>query len=137
MRPLAMRLIDSTTDIEIIPPEECWALLGGQRVGRLVLGVGGGVDIFPVNYGVHLRRIVIRTGDGTKWRDGPGASVAFEVDELEEETRSGWSVVVRGRLDPMDDDGPAGILITPWAGERPHVLLLTADTVTGRRITPF
>ena len=132
-----MRLTDERTGLELIPKVECLQLLDEHRVGRLVVSVGGSVDIFPVNYGLDGTYVVLRTADGTKWRDGPGAAAAFEIDELDEETCTGWSVVVHGYLEPLEDGHPAGELVRPWAdGTKPHVLRLVPDTITGRRIGP-
>lgn len=132
-----MHLTDTRSGLEVIPRVECLQLLDEHRVGRLVIGAGGTVDVFPVNYGLDGTYIVIRTADGTKWRDGPGGAVAFEVDQLDEETCTGWSVVVHGFLEPLQDDHPSGILAQPWAeGDKPHVLRLVPDSITGRRISP-
>jgi nitroimidazol reductase NimA-like FMN-containing flavoprotein (pyridoxamine 5'-phosphate oxidase superfamily) len=128
------RRIDDRTGLELIPPDECLTLLAGAMVGRLAIGTGGGVDIFPVNYALDRGTILFRTADGTKWRDGPGMGVAFEVVDLDLELRTGWSVVVHGRLEPVEP-GTDAVSALPWAaGAKPHVLRLVPDSITGRRI---
>ena len=129
------RRIDERTGLDLIPADECLALLATTDVGRLAIGHGGSVDIFPINYALDGRTILFRTAEGTKWRDGPGGGVAFEVDELDAEHRTGWSVVVHGRLEPVAPgvEGEASPL--PWAeGTKPHLLRLVPENVTGRRI---
>ena len=130
------RLVDDRTGLDLIPADECLALLATARVGRLAIANGGSVDIFPVNYALDGRAIVFRTADGTKWRDGPGTGVAFEVDELDEEHHTGWSVVVHGRLEPVVPGTEGAVSPEPWAtGAKPHVLRIVPDTLTGRRIS--
>jgi nitroimidazol reductase NimA-like FMN-containing flavoprotein (pyridoxamine 5'-phosphate oxidase superfamily) len=118
--------------LETIPVDQCRALLGATTVGRLAIGRPGGVDIFPVNFLWSDGAVLIRTADGTKWRDGPRAEAAFEVDRFDDASETGWSVVVHGTLEEHDlgDVGP-----TPWAaGPKPFGLRLLPTSVTGRRI---
>ena len=90
--------IEPRTGLEVLDEDECWRLLESRTVGRLAVDVGGHPDIFPVNYVIHDRMVVIRTEAGTKLAGaGLGTSVAFEIDESDESGSSGWSVVVRGR----------------------------------------
>src|SRR5688572_21723558 len=82
------------TLLQLLPPAECWRLLGEHRLGRLGLVVDGEPVILPVNFVVHQRSIVFRTAGGTKLdaaTDWP--AVAFEIDGTEGE-RGGWSVLV-------------------------------------------
>ena len=58
----------------------------------------------------------------------PDALVAFEVDDLDDFTRTGWSVVLRGRIQTVEsDDLPAPeARPTPWPeGQRSLHLRLT------------
>jgi hypothetical protein len=61
--------------------------------------------------------------------------VSFEVDHIDEALREGWSVLLTGRLQLVDDepaepDGPH-----PWAGGDRQVLLrLVPSGRSGRRI---
>ena len=67
----------------------------------------------------------------------PDSRAALEVDDFDYFTRSGWSVVLRGKVEtvesdelPSPEDRP-----TPWpAGQRSLYLRLTPDAVTGRRL---
>jgi hypothetical protein len=66
-------------------------------------------------------------------------SVAFEVDAIDEATRTGWSVVVRGTLaditDPADLERLRALPLYPWApGEKARYVRVRPLSVTGRRI---
>ena len=52
--------------VATLSDEECWQLLAGEELGRLVTRVGDVLDIFPVNYVVDEDTIVFRTAEGSK-----------------------------------------------------------------------
>jgi nitroimidazol reductase NimA-like FMN-containing flavoprotein (pyridoxamine 5'-phosphate oxidase superfamily) len=108
----------------------CLALLGTQRVGRLVVGHDDPA-VIPLNYRVLDAAIVFRTEPGGG-ADGPtDEPVVFEVDMFDDRTRSGWSVVVHGRLLPFSAED-AGAVVTWAPGPRDRWLQIPVDTVTGR-----
>lgn len=53
--------------IQPLGPEECWTLLEGVPVGRLGVVMAGEPDVFPVNFAVDDRGLVVRTDIGTKF----------------------------------------------------------------------
>ena len=123
--------------------EECLALLATDDVGRLAIIEGGSPAIFPVTYARDGESIVFRTALGTKYFHGRRRPVAFEVDGLDRQQRSGWSVVVTGRLDEVDEDDATtlahlrGLDIDPWAaGERSVWMRVVPGSITGRRVGP-
>lgn len=131
---------DPRTGLVELTPDECWELLESTSVGRVAVTVGTTPDIFPVNHFVRNREIVIHTEAGTKLAAAtmmPG--VAFEIDDIDPETRSGWSVVVKGHgrepalLDEMmqlEELAPE-----PWlATSRTRWIVITPSEVTGRRV---
>ena len=70
--------------------QECFALLAGQRLGRVVLVDDRGPLALPVNFVVDQHSVLFRTDEGTKLAVASrGARVAFEVDGTEEATRTG------------------------------------------------
>ena len=96
---------------------ECWQLLTGEELGRLVTRVGDVLDIFPVNYVVDRDTIVFRTAEGSKLVElTVNDEVLFEVDHWTDDRA--WSVVVRGharRLDALDEVEAADRLpLKPW-----------------------
>lgn len=121
--------------------DECWRLLHQEGFGRLAVFDGVSPDIFPVNYRVHDGTIVIRTEAGSKLAAATlMASVAFEVDGVDEATRHGWSVVVKGHgHEPRTVEDHVELEemgMTPWVDEpRSRWLVIDPSQVTGRRIT--
>jgi uncharacterized protein len=84
--------------------------------------------------------IVIRTASGSRLfgatRD---AVVAFEVDEIDADTHSGWNVTVIGHAhavrDPAEKKVLSALPLRPWApGQRDEFLRIPLDLVTGRRL---
>lgn len=129
--------------LEELTPDECFALLGEGRVGRLVYQDDGGPAAVPVNYALAGNDIVVRVEGGPKRVAMQQPTLAFEVDHIDDEARSGWSVLVRGTgrevhmdlvpelVHRMGHDFP-----TPWATGVHNVWLqITPRSVTGRRLT--
>lgn len=137
-----MALIDRRTGIEVIERDECVRLLGNEVVGRLGIVDGGSPLILPVNYALDGDQVVFRTAEGTKLDAARRAPACFEIDGHDDAAHTGWSVVVRGRLEEVTSlDGPAfdrlAELPHPWAeGERSHVLRLVPSSIQGRRVVP-
>jgi uncharacterized protein len=131
---------DPHTGLAEIDEPTCWELLGARSVGRLAVAVGTHPDIFPVNYATHHGRIVIRTEGGTKLAAAIlMGSVAFEVDEIDAEAHTGWSVVVAGSArEPasLDEELEMEALeLVPWAQvPKSRFIIITPERVTGRRL---
>lgn len=79
---------------------ECRLLLRGKRVGRAVFTDRALPSALPVNYLTTDEGIVFRTdprGLLAHMLDATGDAVlGFEVDEVDEDFQSGWSVLVVG-----------------------------------------
>jgi nucleotide-binding universal stress UspA family protein len=127
--------------LEEIPEEECLALLAGKSVGRLVVVHDDAPIAFPVNYVLDGRTVAVRTDPGTKLDWGTLGRVAFEVDDIDEERRQGWSVVVQGVGRDVTDGVDAwsermrSKELVPWVGgERQHWIAIASPRITGRRI---
>ena len=110
----------------------CLALLATQEVGRLV---GGNSDspVIVVNYVLDGDDIVVRV-DTESPAVTIGDVVVFEVDALDERTRSGWSVIVRGvARDVITTDGPDCPVVDTWAprADGQSIAIQMAE-VTGR-----
>jgi nitroimidazol reductase NimA-like FMN-containing flavoprotein (pyridoxamine 5'-phosphate oxidase superfamily) len=129
-------------ELEPLSEEECFALLGGPSVGRIVYVDDVGPIAVPVNYAMAGRDIVVRVEGGTKQAAMRQPVITFEVDHIDEEARSGWSVVVRGAGRQVETAAVAGLLRamggrfpTPWAFGIHNVWLqVTPASVTGRRL---
>lgn len=128
------------TGLEKIGIEECWRLLATRTVGRLGIAIKNRPDIFPVNYRVTDESILVRTGAGIKLAAATlGPAVAFEVDDFDEDTHHGWSIVLHGtatELRSLEDlmEAEANAVET-WANsEKNRFLRIDVDEITGRRI---
>ncbi len=130
---------------------ECDAILLRHRIGRLGVRDAAGVFLVPISYTFDGDCLYGHAASGRKitlMRRWP--HVAFEVDEIEDETR--WrSVLVRGRFHELLDGGeqerarlrlvrafdgnPA--LVTAGHGHRVHladaiIFCVRVEEVTGR-----
>lgn len=124
-----------------LPYEECLRLLVGEAVGRIAICTPDGPHVVPVNYVVDEESIVFRTAPySVVGSNADGARLALEVDALEPESMTGWSVLATGAGAMLSDTfdiarvrmhgGPS-----PWAGGlRPMHIRLTWHTLTGRRV---
>jgi nitroimidazol reductase NimA-like FMN-containing flavoprotein (pyridoxamine 5'-phosphate oxidase superfamily) len=121
---------------------ECLELLGARRFGRIAVVVDGHPIMFPVNYALDGDAIVFRTAAGTKLDGAAMGRVAFEIDSADEETHSGWSVLVQGvgseitsALDHRSEQ-LRQLEVEPWVpGERARWVEILAQSITGRRLS--
>jgi uncharacterized protein len=90
--------------LEVLGIDDCYRLLATQQIGRLGVNAEHYPLIFPVNYALDQGVIVIRTNAGIKLAAADHANVTFEVDQIDERTRSGWSVLVRGLAEEVTSE---------------------------------
>ncbi len=122
--------------------EECLELLAGSVIGRVALSTPVGPRIVPVNYSLYEEEaIVFRTAPYSELGTyGWNNEVAFEVDHIDYEKHQGWSVVVLGRAELVEDPQELREIKQrwdprPWAGgQRNLYMKLTWRDVTGRRL---
>lgn len=121
---------------------QCLELLTSRRIGRIAWRAADGMQILPVTFIWFDESIVFRTSPyGLLSELVREADVAFEVDDIDEDGRTGWSVVVHGRaraaaepeelkrLWQLDDP-------VPWAsGTRNLFIQITPAHLTGRIIS--
>lgn len=98
--------------------EECWERLEQQTLGRLVTHAADEIDIFPVNYAVENKTLLVKTAPGTKLLELTiHPEVVFEIDYVTPPLA--YSVVVKGtaselqRSDEIEEAerrGPLGLL---------------------------
>lgn len=135
-----MKRVDARSGLEMLSEAECQEHLTSQAIGRLAVVAGHDPEIFPVNYVMDGPNVAFRTAAGTKFNASVRSTrVAFEIDGFDEETRSGWSVIVRGRADEVLSSAERlrldGLGLRPWAdGERDIWLVIRPEVVTGRRV---
>lgn len=130
---------DSRTGLDTLTDDECWALVQSQTIGRLAVAIKSHPDIFPVNYAVDGETIVVNTLPGLKLAAAIfGSDVAFEVDDFDSESRTGWSVVVKGPAVEITDKAELEAVehlgLEPWAdSEKYRYLRIAGVVITGRR----
>jgi nitroimidazol reductase NimA-like FMN-containing flavoprotein (pyridoxamine 5'-phosphate oxidase superfamily) len=123
--------------------DECLRLLKSGIIGRVAVTTPEGPHIVPVNYSMVNDLLVFRTTPysvlGTY---GRGAQMAFEIDNIDFEYHTGWSVVARGRGEVITDSRQLDEITSswpprPWAsGSRNQYIGLRWTELTGRRLGP-
>ena len=126
--------------LEILPFDECLRLLASVPVGRVGFFADGEIVLLPVNHVVEGHDVVFRTAHGSKLSAIEGQHLAaFEADHYNEQTRSGWSVLVSGRAEMVDAEADIQRLsrrgLHPWASaiQRPFWIRIWPTSVTGRQ----
>ncbi len=128
--------------IQAMSFSECLRALGSKSVGRIALTHRALPVVFPVNYLLDGHCVLLRTAPGTALAAArEEVVVAFEVDEIDEATRSGWSVLLTGfmrELRGVDELARAEQLnLVSWTGdERSHFVRITPAQITGRLVPP-
>jgi uncharacterized protein len=119
---------------------DCKELLEQHTAGRIGFMAPEGPQILPVTYQYRNGSVIFRTSPV-----GPLAelirrtSVAFEIDGIDEQDKSGWSVLVLGFAEAMEhnylltsawETGPV-----PWAdGVRNLFIEITPRKISGRSL---
>jgi nitroimidazol reductase NimA-like FMN-containing flavoprotein (pyridoxamine 5'-phosphate oxidase superfamily) len=105
------------------------------------VGDDGYPVVLPVNYVVDGGFIVVKTDRGGIYEHVPLHQVAFEVDDFDEATRTGWSLLVKGSgrevTDALAEAYETGIHRTPnvWApGNKSRVIAIGITAISGRQI---
>jgi nitroimidazol reductase NimA-like FMN-containing flavoprotein (pyridoxamine 5'-phosphate oxidase superfamily) len=126
--------------LETLPFDRCLLLLASVPLGRVGFCADGEVVVLPVNHAMDGQDVVFRTARGSKLSAAEEQDlVAFEADDYDEQTRSGWSVLVTGRAAVVDEESEIRRLgrlgLHPWANavEHPYWVRIRPTSVTGRR----
>jgi nitroimidazol reductase NimA-like FMN-containing flavoprotein (pyridoxamine 5'-phosphate oxidase superfamily) len=128
---------DDIAPVIALSEEQCWALISGVALGRLVTNMDGPLEIFPVNFVVQRHTVLFRTAEGTKlFGMIMNDQVLFEADD--HTVAEGWSVVIRGTAgvlfgtDEIHEAERAGLY--PWiATQKLRFVRITPTQITGRR----
>ena len=98
-------MTDTDSSFQELPAARCRELLAGQTMGRVAWNAPDGPQLVPVNYAYYNKTIVFRTvPEGVLSQLARRTNVAFEIDGLDEDARTGWSVVVRGSAERVMQD---------------------------------
>lgn len=124
--------------------DECMRLLSAATVGRVVVvrPVEDMPVIRPVNYAFDeaSQSVVFRCIPGTKFASLMRASRAwFEIDDIDADRRTGWSVIVGGVTEVVTQPAEVGRLdaigVDSWiAGQDAEWVRIRARVVSGRRV---
>ncbi|MEI8412830.1 MULTISPECIES: pyridoxamine 5'-phosphate oxidase family protein [unclassified Kribbella] len=131
------------TGLEILDPDECLRLLQSVPVGRFVFTQGGLPAVRLVNFTVDGDTIVFASDGGEKLQAAErGDVVAFEVDEVDLERHTGWTVTAVGHLSVVPPDEAAELRrampLRPWAPlQEQRLIRLGAESLSGRRLLPW
>jgi uncharacterized protein len=119
---------------------ECKELLEQHSAGRIGFMAPEGPQILPVTYQYRDGSIIFRTSPAGPLADlVRRTSVAFEIDGIDEQDKSGWSVLVLGFAEAMAhnylltsawETGPV-----PWAdGIRNLFIEIKPRKISGRAV---
>jgi uncharacterized protein len=131
------------SEIRKLSREECLWLLATHHFGRVAVRLGDGPPaIRPVNYLFDRasQAVVLRSDPGSKLYALLRATrAAFEVDGVDDGSRTGWSVIIQGMAEEITNAAELRRLersgFAPWApGPKRHWVRIRTETVSGRRI---
>jgi hypothetical protein len=128
------------TSLTSLPAHECERLLRAAVFGRVVLSTRDRVEVIPVNYSVMGDAVLVRTTPGSLLdRHAHGATLLFEVDQIDHERWHGWSVVARGSAERIEEGqltiGERGSPGPPaWVSGRDVWIRLRWDEISGRKL---
>ena len=130
------------TWLDQLPTAECVSLLEDALIGRVGVFVDGRPEIFPVNhvFDEATGTIVFPSNVGTKlWGALHWPWTSFEVDGIDFDGRSGWSVLVVGRAEEITDPEVVRRVLLHrrvlWAvGPETHWVRIVPARISGRRI---
>jgi nitroimidazol reductase NimA-like FMN-containing flavoprotein (pyridoxamine 5'-phosphate oxidase superfamily) len=131
--------------LQVLDREECLRLIAPGGIGRVAFDGSHGPTVLPVNYKLHEGAIVFRTAYGGPMDqdlrtglEGVEILIGFEVDQIDEAMRQGWSVLVQGPAHHVPEDEVSQVAdahVTPWAGgDRPLYIRVVPRHITGRRV---
>ncbi|WP_225978148.1 pyridoxamine 5'-phosphate oxidase family protein [Gandjariella thermophila] len=125
---------------EVLDRGECLRLLGSVPIGRVVFSEHALPAAQPVGFALFDGAVVFRTATDSGLSAGVrGTVVAFEADEFDPVVGSGWSVLVVGTASEVRDPEQlrliSGLPLRCWVpGRQEHVIRVSIDRVTGRRV---
>jgi nitroimidazol reductase NimA-like FMN-containing flavoprotein (pyridoxamine 5'-phosphate oxidase superfamily) len=91
--------------------EQCLALVASVSIGRVVYTDQALPAVVPMNFVLDGDEVVIHTGSGSTLVAAiRNAVVAFQVDDFDSDTTTGWSVTITGRARLVDEGEEATCL---------------------------
>lgn len=133
-------MLHEERSLEAMSHSESVELLSRSQVGRVVFTERAMPAVAPVTYVLHADSIVMHTSGDTRLAAAAarGGVLAFEVDDIDPTSRTGWSVVVLGEprlVTSAEERARMHLVLEPWApGQFDVCIRLPLTVVTGRRI---
>lgn len=129
------------THLQALTREQCLEHLRMESIGRVAVTHQALPVILPVNYVLSGNSVLFRTEPGGMLaRACDNSVVAFEIDRLAPDGRSGWSVLVVGFAELLSGSAAVRALetgLSSAAGEgRDQFVAIAAAQVTGRIVHP-
>ena len=132
------------TALTVLDDAECRRLLATRTLGRLGVIAEHHPLILPMNYALDEGVIVVRSGPGLKLRAAGHANVTFQVDDIDENRHTGWTVLVRGLAEEVTAAHHPRLVertrdtgLVPWVpGEDFRWLRIIPHGISGRRLAP-
>jgi uncharacterized protein len=91
---------------DAIGRQQCLDLIDSHHLGRIAWQAADLPQILPITYAMHQGSVYFRTlPNGLLAELAQPTSVALEVDELDQQTRSGWSIVMHGHSSVVSEPG--------------------------------
>ncbi|AVV44702.1 pyridoxamine 5'-phosphate oxidase family protein [Streptomyces sp. ID05-04B] len=131
--------MDANDGLRALDRQECLSLLAKAPVGRIVYTRQALPAVLPVNFCLDQDgAVLVRTSASSELASAiDGAVVAFEADEVDVATHSGWSVVVMGTATLVTDPAEHARLLRTgprsWAPAPQEAFVrIDPELVTGR-----
>ncbi|MGX4688404.1 pyridoxamine 5'-phosphate oxidase family protein [Streptomyces sp. JNUCC 63] len=136
------RSVDTRAVVHLVEVsrKEALELLASVSLGRVGFTEQALPVIRPVNHLVDAGAVIMRTHPGSALLSHSLNSevVAYEADDIDRVTHTGWSVVVTGvatRVTAPEELARYRRLLVPWIGtEMVHVVRIVPELVTGYRL---
>lgn len=124
--------------LQALTRAECLASLAHSSLGRVAFTERALPAIRPVHYALVGHQLVLRTADGLG-RRLDGQVVAFEVDDVDTDLGSGWSVLVTGTARLVSAPGDlmrydAVPFVSVAGPDRTARVCVVPGEITGRRL---
>ena len=135
-------LAQPANNSQLLSRAEAMRLLASVEYGRVVFTLKALPAVRPVNHVVDEGRIIIRTRLTTAISTvvasaDAGVVVAYEADDFDSQSQSGWSVVATGWAHRVKDPGQVSHyerLLHAWVNHADTVLAIEPQVVTGFHI---
>lgn len=132
--------MDDIVELRTLERAECLDLLARRNIGRVVFTDAAMPAAFPVNYRLVDTEVIFRVAPGGRLaRATKDKVIAFEVDDIDARTHTGWSVLGVGeayeivdqeRLRRLASEVPRPWLTRPSA----RMMALPLRVLSGRRL---